>query len=233
MVKKAWEMTRESFRRLSYTEIFNVYKKVKPFRPNAILRRYVNELNKYLKKGFKEKVPQSWMGLFSLLGRVYSDIEAKQPNKIPRKLKEQVAKSYGFQVRPGGSYGLIGFDLVILPDIHRQIVERALKEGKPVPEKVLKDYPDLLKKYGKISKPAQKSKKSVNKREALSKKYANMTKNDLEALFANRSKRSRSVDTKKRAKKVITKPEDYFLWVKAPSRFDIKGIDTPKNKSKK
>jgi len=117
--------------------------------------------------------------------------------------------------------------------IHKKAVERALKEGKHVPEKVLKDYPDLLKKYGKISKPTQRSKKSVNKREALSKKYASMTKNDLEALFAKRSKRSRSVDMKKRAKKVIAKPEDYFLWVKTPSRYDIKGIDTPKNKSKK
>jgi len=29
------------------------------------------------------------------------------------------------------------------------------------------------------------------------------------------------------AKKVITKPEEYFLWVKAPTRYDIAGIDTP------
>jgi len=65
-------------------------------------------------------------------------------------------------------------------------------------------------------------------REALSKKYAKLTKKDLEALFAKRSKRSRSIDKKKRAKKVITKPEEYFLWVRAPRHYDIKGIDTPK-----
>ena len=64
-------------------------------------------------------------------------------------------------------------------------------------------------------------------REELSKKYAKLTKKELEAMFAKRSKRSRSADKKRRAKKVITKPEEYFLWVKAPTRYDIAGIDTP------
>ncbi|RKX55895.1 MAG: hypothetical protein DRP29_10100, partial [Thermodesulfobacteriota bacterium] len=36
-------------------------------------------------------------------------------------------------------------------EFHKGIVEQALKEGKPVPEKVLKDYPDLVEKY----KPAE------------------------------------------------------------------------------
>ena len=146
---------------------------------------------------------------------------------------------------------------------HRGIVEQALKEGKPVPDKVLKDYPDLLKKYGKKVKITQRTNKTEKRRnistimakvrqgkkltksereymskfmkqvkrkqrEALSKKYAKLTKKDLEALFAKRSKRSRSIDKKKRAKKVITKPEEYFLWVRAPRHYDIKGIDTPK-----
>jgi len=66
------------------------------------------------------------------------------------------------------------------------------------------------------------------KRKALSKKYGKLTKGDLEKIFAKRSKRSRSIDKKKRAKKVIKKPWEYYLWVRAPKRYDIEGIDTPK-----
>ncbi|MCD6211303.1 MAG: hypothetical protein J7J01_10575, partial [Methanophagales archaeon] len=152
--KEPWEMTREEFKKQSYSEIFNIYERINPFRPNDILRRYVDELNKYLKRDFKEKLPQSWMQLHTLLERVYSDIEAKQPNKIPYDLKKEVANSYGFRVEPG--HRLIGFDLVILPDIHRQIVEQALKEGKPVPDEVLKDYPDLAEKYGRVGKERER-----------------------------------------------------------------------------
>jgi len=65
------------------------------------------------------------------------------------------------------------------------------------------------------------------KREELSKKYAKLSKKELEAMFAKRNKRSRSVDKRKRAKKVITKPEEYYLWVRNPRRYDILGIDTP------
>lgn len=32
---------------------------------------------------------------------------------------------------------------------HKPLIQKALKEGKPVPEEVLKDYPDLAKKYRK------------------------------------------------------------------------------------
>jgi len=156
--KEPWEMTREEFKKQSYSEIFDIYERINPFKPNATLKRYVDELNKYLKKAFEEKVPQSWMQLFNLLGQVYSDIEAKQPNKIPYHLKKEVAESYGFRVEPG--HRLIGFDSVILPDIHRQIVEQALKEGKPVPDEVLKDYPDLAEKYSRAVKEQEKEKLS-------------------------------------------------------------------------
>jgi len=159
--KEPWEMTREEFKKQSYSEIFNIYERINPFRPNDILRRYVDELNKYLKRDFKEKLPQSWMQLHTLLERVYSDIEAKQPNKIPYDLKKEVANSYGFRVEPG--HRLIGFDLVILPDIHRQIVEEALKEGKPVPDEVLKDYPGLAEKYGRAGKERERPVKDEKK----------------------------------------------------------------------
>ena len=86
-------------------------------------------------------------------------------------------------------------------------------------EKLTKSEREYMSRFMKQVKKKQK--------EELSKKYAKLTKKELEAIFAKRSKRSRSADKKRRAKKVITKPEEYFLWVRAPSRYDIAGIDTP------
>ena len=65
------------------------------------------------------------------------------------------------------------------------------------------------------------------KREELSMQYAKLTRKELEEIFAKRSERARKLDKKRRAKVVITKPEEYYLWVRAPGRYDIEGIDTP------
>lgn len=43
---------------------------------------------------------------------------------------------------------------------HKEIVEQAIKEGKPVPEEVLKDYPDLVEKY-KIEPEQEKEEKTI------------------------------------------------------------------------
>ena len=43
---------------------------------------------------------------------------------------------------------------------HKDVIDKALKEGKPVPEEVLKDYPDLQKKEGKPEQPKEKAKES-------------------------------------------------------------------------
>lgn len=54
-------------------------------------------------------------------------------------------------LRHGGEENLLGGDVSILysnsSDDHYMFVERALSEGKPVPAKVLKDYPELQEKY--------------------------------------------------------------------------------------
>ena len=89
-------------------------------------------------------------------------------------------------------------------------------------EKLTKSEREYLSKVMKQVKRRQ--------REELSKKYAKLSLEELRAMFANRSKRSRALDVKKRAKRVITKPEDYYLWVRAPSRYDVEGVDTPKRK---
>jgi len=89
-------------------------------------------------------------------------------------------------------------------------------------EKLTKSEREYLSKVMKQVKRRQ--------REELSKKYAKLSLEELRAMFASRSKRSRALDVKKRARRVITKPEDYYLWVRAPSRYDVEGVDTPKRK---
>jgi len=44
-------------------------------------------------------------------------------------------------------------------EFHKGAVEQALKRGEPVPDRVLKDYPDLVKKYKKVPPPVGKPKK--------------------------------------------------------------------------
>jgi len=58
---------------------------------------------------------------------------------------------------------------------HKLIIERALKEGKPVPPEVLKDYPDLAEKYGKAVGEIEDGKKEAKpKEEAVVEKLAEL-----------------------------------------------------------
>ena len=61
---------------------------------------------------------------------------------------------------------------------HKERVEKALKEGKTVPENVLADYPDLKEKYGKKEPAAKKETKSPAASEKLSKIAAEYKKYD-------------------------------------------------------
>lgn len=64
------------------------------------------------------------------------------------------------------NYGLKGEKTAVgyeRPD-HRQIVEKALREGKPVPQEVLRDYPDLLKpKEPVIERPAARREPAIDR----------------------------------------------------------------------
>jgi len=51
---------------------------------------------------------------------------------------------------------------------HKEFVKLALEEGKPVPLEVLRDYPDLLEKYGKKIKREKKSRLRKPKQTTLS-----------------------------------------------------------------
>ena len=46
-------------------------------------------------------------------------------------------------------------------EMHRRLVDKALKEGKPVPQKVLDEYPDIAEKYGKKPVEADAGKRDV------------------------------------------------------------------------
>jgi len=128
--KDILKMTEEEFRKLSYIEQFDVLERVKPFRSNELLREYVEKINKILKRDFQEKMPITWLELFLLVGRIYTDIEAKKPEKIPYGLRDRVAENYGFKVEPGAKYGLLGRDLVRLPNIYKLAVDYCKKHSK-------------------------------------------------------------------------------------------------------
>jgi len=128
--KEALKMTEEEFKKQSRVEQFEAFEQVKPFKPNELLREYIEKLNKVLKKDFQEKMPLTWLELYLLVGRIYTDVEAKTPLKVPYELRDKVAESYGFKVEPGAKYGLLGRDLVRLPNIYKFIVDYATqKEG--------------------------------------------------------------------------------------------------------
>ena len=50
---------------------------------------------------------------------------------------------------------------------HKQLVEQALKEGKPVPSEVLEEYPDLAEKYGKVEGEEEGKKGKISEKKLM------------------------------------------------------------------
>ena len=150
-------------------------------------------------------------------GKVY-DLTIETAEHAPKSIS---AKSYEELIKQLGK--LFGVSVSSTAESSKKSVNRSkiseimakVRKG----EKLTKSEREYMSRFMKQVRKKQ--------REELSKKYAKLTKKELEAMFAKRSKRSRSADKRKRAKKVITKPEEYFLWVRNPRRYDILGIDTP------
>ena len=99
------------------------------------------EIKQIIKKfGYWEDIPESELEvrlqsrrrelLDALLGTIRPEIKPKVEKEL-----EEVDKA-----------------LKLLRSSHKELVEQALKEGKPVPDEVLKDYPDLAEKYGRAVK---------------------------------------------------------------------------------
>jgi hypothetical protein len=91
---------------------------------------------------YSEQIPKSERPILAVKanGKVYTDKNAKLHADILDKIPDDVELT-------GLETGWIIDDKFEyqVPRVHEQLVQQAIKEGKPVPEEVLKDYPDLTK----------------------------------------------------------------------------------------
>jgi len=82
-----------------------------------------------------------------------SELEARLQSRR-RELLDTLLGTIRPEIKPKVEKELEEVDkaLKLLRSSHKELVEQALKEGKPVPDEVLKDYPDLAEKYGRAVK---------------------------------------------------------------------------------
>jgi len=164
--KESWQMTkdeyvkmypdRKEFVDLAYREYQRLQKKLDEIDKNAwkITKR------KWMSKQFFESPLeiQKWgqkteRFLTKQEAEMINEVLKKRPDlaeKIPEAKAEQfphpkhidlLIDKYEGNVRKPGLWSLMWDEL------HKRRIEQALKEGKPVPPEVLKDYPDLAEKY--------------------------------------------------------------------------------------
>lgn len=96
---------------------------------------------------------------------------------------------------------------------HEDVIRKAIKEGKPIPTKILKDYPDLKVMVKGKAKLESKSEAEVS----------------LQSIEDSRSNLSKSSDERQEHSLVI-EPDDSRVkrWVQDPGSMDVRGIDTPR-----
>ena len=120
------------------------------------------EIKQIIKKfGYWEDIPESELEarlqsrrrelLDALLGTIRPEIKPKVEKEL-----EEVDKA-----------------LKLLRSSHKELVEQALKEGKPVPDEVLKDYPDLAEKYGEKATKLQEIPKELESLAKIARRYKN------------------------------------------------------------
>jgi len=122
-----------------------------------------------------------------------------------------IVPTYKFLKAPkSGTFEINQYILQSNPDfietLRRWHIEQALKEGKPVPPELLKDYPDLAEKYGKAVGEMEEGKKETKpKEEAVVEKLAELIE-EKERLAKERAKEERK--TPKPRKRKIHIPEE-------------------------
>jgi len=175
--KEPWEMTREEFGEKYVGHIGDYDIKVLKalgakdedfkFHPEgggyikiSSLERIFEKLNKAVKERYTTPPPDIKEALhlwgdetFDGLKKLRDYVDALRPTYIGLPTE----KGYGF---------------------HKKAVEEALKEGKPVPPEVLRDYPDLAEKYGKAVEEREKTTREMKEKEPWK-----MTKREWEATF--------------------------------------------------
>jgi len=188
-----------------YPDLVEKYKfvktepEIKPgIKPETELKAGIKE------KSLQEKEPwkmtkKEWEKAFG-----FPKISEKRAKEIDRmfyhgELWKVPLKDYlGFRFKEAGKkitfadLGVIGKSPVPTPkeiesakEFHKGIVEQALKEGKPVPENVLKDYPDLAEKYKLVkvkseTKPEAELKAKIEEKYPPGKEPWRMTKEEFE-----------------------------------------------------
>jgi hypothetical protein len=110
---------------------------------------------------------------------------------------------------------------------HKNAVQVALKEGKPVPAEVLKDYPGL-----KAPKQARKPRIKVEKPKAVKPEPTAHKEPTtyVVSLDDNRTPHAIAVDRGLLAKEVVTKRnrKGVARWRHKPNQMDVRGVDTPR-----
>ena len=130
-VKEPWEMTRQNF----YQNVVkpNIVKTDYGSEPSAIYSEYIE---RYLKIPIRDQTARI----------IHSYRVAAQQSPLPSVPGlETIAR----QLKAGAR--------TIEDIVHRAATEQALREGKPVPAEVLKDYPDLAKEAKPAEKPAKEA----------------------------------------------------------------------------
>jgi len=207
-------------------EIVEAKPEIKPeIKPETELKAEIKE------KSLQEKEPwemtkKEWEKVFG-----FPKISEKRAKEIDRmfyhgELWKVPLKDYlGFRFKDAGKkitfadLGVIGKSPIPTPkeiesakEFHKGIVEQALKENKPVPENVLKDYPDLAEKY----------------KSALSevKLYAGLPLDEVLKKGFKTLNQLAKVTREKAAKKELYRLADILGYGKEIRGKDIKGIKT-------
>jgi len=165
-----------------YDKIINALNNI--FSPSAGLKRKREQRTKELwemtREEFKavpiQKTSVGYEGYFGLIkAEMISAPDGKVYKVVPITKGTPFWTEYG-RKKEGWKYAVLngkGEDTGIrlhkineLYDIiHKRAVEQALKEGKPVSDEVLKDYPDLAEKYGRVVKERKHEKLPIPKEE--------------------------------------------------------------------
>lgn len=162
----------------------------------------VDYYNEYEHPSSKRPIEEIRQDLIKEMGRRHRE----DPDKLPNELRQNFRPEKYFANWSDSNLRDWHSSVVASAQSHKRLVEKALKEGKPVPAKVLEEYPELTKQVAKPTKATAKFQTQSTKQ----------------------SDRALAIDRSLLAKQVVSVGDP--RWLKHPNRFDIRGVDTPKKR---
>jgi len=182
--EEAWMMTRDELRQ----QLLPIYKLLVAESNMKKPEMWVKRGNKFVNNGAYD----SWRSHSEVLSNVLHDLE--NPSETRKYNIDE------FAGRGGVNNPMM---------THADAVAAAVAAGKPVPDRVLKEYPT-------IQRPGQ-----------------NYSEQELEKAHETRSVRSQLLDEAKEHDKTIKQGDPKVRkWVNHPGRYDVEGVDTPRKKKK-